>query len=82
MHQHRDDRAGGNPDEEGRDQGCRPEHQDDATREQQPDSPGQGKLVQIDLVGGQPLQGVYAAVFIDAIYVMVRDGQVGSPDGQ
>lgn len=26
----------------------------------------------------RPLQGVYAAVFIDAIYVKVRDGQVGT----
>ena len=26
----------------------------------------------------RPLQGVYAAVFIDAIYVKVRDGQVGN----
>ena len=26
----------------------------------------------------RPLQGVYAAIFIDAIYVKVRDGQVGS----
>ena len=25
-----------------------------------------------------PLQGVYAAIFIDAIYVKVRDGQVGN----
>jgi transposase-like protein len=27
---------------------------------------------------GRPLQGVYAAIFIDAIYVKVRDGQVGN----
>jgi len=27
---------------------------------------------------GRPLQPVYAAVFIDAIYVKVRDGQVGN----
>lgn len=26
----------------------------------------------------RPLQGVYAAIFIDAIYVKVRDGQVGN----
>jgi transposase-like protein len=26
----------------------------------------------------RPLQAVYAAVFIDAIYVKVRDGQVGN----
>ncbi len=26
----------------------------------------------------RPLQGVYAAIFIDAIYVNVRDGQVGN----
>lgn len=27
---------------------------------------------------GRPLQAVYAAVFIDAIYVKLRDGQVGN----
>lgn len=26
----------------------------------------------------RPLLGVYAAIFIDAIYVKVRDGQVGN----
>ena len=26
----------------------------------------------------RPLQRVYAAIFIDAIYVKVRDGQVGN----
>jgi putative transposase len=26
-----------------------------------------------------PLQGVYAAIFLDASYVTVRDGQVGNP---
>ena len=26
----------------------------------------------------RPLQAVYAAIFIDAIYVKVRDGQVGN----
>ena len=26
----------------------------------------------------RPLQGVYAAIFIDAIMVKVRDGQVGN----
>jgi putative transposase len=29
-------------------------------------------------VVSRPLQGVYAAIFIDAIYVKVRDGQVGN----
>jgi hypothetical protein len=28
--------------------------------------------------GSRPLQGVHAAIFIDAIYVKVRDGQVGN----
>jgi putative transposase len=27
----------------------------------------------------RPLLAVYAAVFVDAIYVKVRDGQVGNP---
>ena len=26
----------------------------------------------------RPLQGVYAAIFIDAVYIEVRDGQVGN----
>jgi hypothetical protein len=31
-----------------------------------------------EMQGWWPLQGVYAAIFIDAIYVKVRDGQVGN----
>ncbi|EWT06594.1 transposase [Intrasporangium chromatireducens Q5-1] len=33
---------------------------------------------QMQAWSSRPLQGVYAAIFIDAIYVKVRDGQVGN----
>jgi transposase-like protein len=35
-------------------------------------------LEEMQAWSGRPLQAVYAAVFIDAIYVKVRDGQVGN----
>ncbi len=33
---------------------------------------------EMQMWSSRPLQGVYAAIFIDAIYVKVRDGQVGN----
>jgi transposase-like protein len=35
-------------------------------------------LEEMQAWSSRPLQGVYAAIFIDAIYVKVRDGQVGN----
>ena len=35
-------------------------------------------LEEMQAWASRPLQGVYAAVFIDAVYVKVRDGQVGN----